>query len=82
MGSISEEILGKGIHYVDIALNEVPLFIRAGKCIPVADPAECVDEIDTDTIRLIGYEGAEYMLYADDGVHKDYDIEKNSRILK
>ena len=81
-GSISEEILGKGIHYVDIALNEVPLFIRAGKCIPVADPAECVDEIDTDTIRLIGYEGAEYMLYDDDGVHKDYDIEKNSRILK
>ena len=81
-GSISEEILGKGIHYVDIALNEVPLFIRAGKCIPVADAAECVDEIDTDTIRLIGYEGAEYMLYDDDGVHKDYDLEKNCRILK
>ena len=81
-GSISEEALGKGIHYVDIALNEVPLFIRSGRCIPVADAAECVDEINMDTIRLIGYDGAEYMLYDDDGVHKDYDIEKNCRILK
>lgn len=81
-GTISKEILGKGIHYVDIALNEVPLFIRCGRCIPVADAAECVDEIDMDTIRLIGYEGAEYVLYDDDGVHKDYDVEKNCRILK
>ena len=81
-GSISEEVLGKGIHYVDIALNEVPLFIRSGRCIPVADAAEYVDEIDMDTIRLIGYEGAEYVLYDDDGVHKDYDMEKNCRVLK
>ena len=81
-GSISEEVLEKGIHYVDIALNEVPLFIRSGRCIPVADAAECVDEINMDTIRLIGYDGAEYVLYDDDGVHKDYDMEKNCRILK
>lgn len=81
-GSISEEVLGKGIHYVDIALNEVPLFIRSGRCIPVVDAAECVDEIDMDTLRLIGYEGAGYVLYDDDGVHKDYDMEKNCRILK
>ena len=81
-GSISEEVLEKGIHYVDIALNEVPLFIRSGRCIPVADAAECVDEINMDTIRLIGYDGAEYVLYDDDGVHKDYDMEKNCRILR
>ena len=67
---------------VDIALNEVPLFIRSGRCIPVADAAEYVDEIDMDSIRLIGYEGAEYVLYDDDGVHKDYDMEKNCRVLK
>ena len=81
-GSISDEVLEKGIHYVDIALNEVPLFIRSGRCIPVADAAECVDEINMDTIRLIGYDGAEYVLYDDDGVHKDYDMEKNCRILR
>ena len=81
-GTISEEILGKGIHYVEIALNEVPLFIRAGKCIPVADPAQCVDKIDMGTIRMLGYEGAEYLLYDDDGVHKDYDLDRNCRVLQ
>ena len=81
-GTISEEILGQGIHYVDIALNEVPLFIRKGKCIPVAATAECVDEIDTEHLRMIGYDEAEYVLYDDDGVHKDYDNKKNYRTLK
>ena len=32
-GTIFEEVLTKGHHYVEIALNEVPLFIRSGKCI-------------------------------------------------
>ena len=81
-GSISEEILDKGIHYVEIALNEAALFIRSGKCIPVADAAEYVDGIDMDSIRMIGYEGAGYVLYDDDGVHKDYDNEANYRTLK
>ena len=81
-GSISEEILDKGIHYVEIALNEAALFIRSGKCIPVADAAEYVDAIDMDSIRMIGYEGAGYVLYDDDGVHKDYDNEANYRTLK
>ena len=30
---------------MDVALNEVPLFIRSGKCIPVAEAAECVKDI-------------------------------------
>ena len=81
-GTIGEQILGQGIHYVDIALNEVPLFIRKGKCIPVADTAECVDEIDTEHLRMIGYDGAEYILYEDDGVHKDYGNKKNYRTLE
>lgn len=81
-GTISEEILAKGVHYVDVALNEVPLFIRKGKCIPVADPAECVEQIDMESIRMIGYDGAEYELYDDDGIHKDYENAGNYRILK
>lgn len=81
-GSISEEVLDKGIHYVDVALNEVPLFIRKDRCIPVADAAECVDNVDNSTLKMIGYPGSEYKLYDDDGTHKDYNIEKNCRILK
>lgn len=80
-GTISEKILGQGVHYVDIALNEVPLFIRKGKCIPVVDAAECVDKIDMEHLQMLGYGGAEYLLYDDDGVHKDYDNKKNYRTL-
>ena len=69
-GSIHEEILEKGHHYVEVALNEVPLFIRKGKCIPVADVAESVSRIREDSIQYVGYEGASYELYEDDGVSR------------
>ncbi|MDE7417372.1 MAG: alpha-glucosidase [Lachnospiraceae bacterium] len=59
-GKIYEEILNRGTHYIEVALNEVPLFIRKGKCIPVVDVAENVDAIDMDTVRYLGYDGAEY----------------------
>ena len=81
-GTIFEEILAKGIHRIDVALNEIALFIRSGKCIPVADAAECVDSIDYGTIRMYGYEGAEYTLYNDDGIHKDYDNKENYTVLR
>ena len=80
-GSISEEVLAKGIHYVDVALNEVPLFIRSGKCIPVAEVAECVKDIDTEHLQLIGYKNSSYTMYEDDGIHKDYDKEENYRVF-
>ena len=81
-GSISEEILEKGVHYVEVALNEVPLFIRSGKCIPVAEAAECVKDIDTSKLTMLGYEGSSYTLYEDDGVHKEYDKAENYRKLE
>ena len=80
-GTISEEILAKGVHYVDVALNEVPLFIRSGKCIPLAEVAECVKDIDTEHLKMLGYEGSSYTLYEDDGIHKDYNKEENYRVL-
>ena len=67
-GSIFTEILAQGVHYTKVALNEVPLFIRKGTCIPVADAAESVAEIDTSTIQMVGYDGATYDRYDDDGV--------------
>ena len=79
--SILQELLEE-VHYVEVALNEIPLFIRKGKCIPVAEAAECVAALDTENMQLLGYEGAEYTLYEDDGVHKDYDREDNYRVLK
>ena len=81
-GSVLEEIMEKGHHYVEIALNEVPLFIRCGKCIPLAEAAESVDLLDTKHLSMLGYEGAEYVLYEDDGIGKEYDKEGNYRTLR
>ena len=67
-GHIAQEVLPAGTHFVKVALNEVPLFIRKGACIPVADPAQTVADIDPATIRMIGWPGASYDRYDDDGV--------------
>lgn len=70
-GRRTEETLEKGHHYVEVAVDEVPLFIRTGKCIPLVRAAQCVDEIDMQTMEYIGFAGAEYELYDDDGVRKN-----------
>lgn len=80
-GTLKEEILPKGHHYIPVPLNVVPLFIRYGKCIPLADTAECVAELDTDHMELIGYTGCSYVLYEDDGYTRTYDLKTGSRIL-
>ncbi len=59
-GSLYEEILSQGTHYVEVALNEVPLFVRKDRCIPVVDAAQNVDAIDMGTVRYVGYGGAVY----------------------
>lgn len=81
-GSLYEEILPAGHHYVKIALNEVPLFIRQGRCIPLAAPAEYEAALDTAHMTLAGYPDSEYVLYEDDGVCKDYENPSNYRTLK
>lgn len=48
------EVLAKGHHYVEVALSEVPVFIRKGKRIPVVKAAECVEKLDTEHVEYIG----------------------------
>ena len=81
-GSIYTEKMEKGSHYISVTLNEVPLFIRENKCIPLATKAESTADIDEDNLTLIGYDGAEYRLYNDDGIHKDYDNKSHYNTLK
>jgi alpha-glucosidase len=81
-GQLTQEVLEKGHHYIEVALNEVPMFIRSGKCIPLADAAQSVEELNTEKLTMIGYEGAQYTLYEDDGTHKDYDNAANYKTLR
>ncbi len=80
-GCYTHEILEKGHHFVEVALDEVPLFIREGRCIPIVKAARCVEELDTGRPEMIGFEGAEYVLYEDDGVTKEYEKEGHYRKL-
>ncbi len=80
-GEYSEEYLPRGHHYVEIAIDEVPLFIRKGRCIPLVKAAQCMEELDTEHMEIIGFENARYTLYEDDGIHKDYDDPANYRVL-
>lgn len=46
--------LEKGIHYVEVALNEVPLFIKKGKKIPLCKSALTTAELDVNSLEYVG----------------------------
>lgn len=48
------EKMTKGTHYIEIALNEVPLFIKNGKKIPLCNPAMRTSQLDTENLEYIG----------------------------
>ena len=69
----------KGHHYIPVALDEVLIFIRPGKILPLAKEANNVSKIDTTKLTLFTYgdSNATYQLYKDDGYTKDIDFEQN-----
>lgn len=67
------EIMPKGHHYVKANLDEVVFFIRNGKAIPMGEPVNNTSELKVDTYKLdgdslLGFEGATYSIYEDDGI--------------
>lgn len=51
---VQTQTLKKGVHYVKIALNEVPLFLKKGKTIPLCKPALRTRDLDMDAVTFIG----------------------------
>ncbi len=49
------EVLEKGDHYIKVGLNEVPVFIRPGKELPLGKPARQVDKIDMNDLEIIRF---------------------------
>jgi alpha-glucosidase len=77
----SSEVLEKGHHYVDVALNEVLIFVKKGKMLPLAvlkENTHSTGDIDEENCEWIAFadetvdSAVEYMLYTDDGVSKSY----------
>ena len=49
------EVLAKGDHYVKAALNEVLVFIRPGKELPLAKPARQAEKVDMKDLKVIKF---------------------------
>ena len=50
---VEKQELKKGLHYVKVALNEVPLFIKKGKSIPLCKPAMRTRDLKWDNVSVV-----------------------------
>lgn len=66
-GRITQEVLPAGTHFVKVALNEVPCSSAKAPA-SGGGPRPDGGDIDPATIRMIGWPGASYDRYDDDGV--------------
>ncbi len=75
--------MDKGHHWIDLKMNEFPLFIRKGQVIPLAKGAECVAQVDSKHLTLLGWltHGTAFTLYDDDGESAQIDFEKGLTLV-
>ncbi len=71
------KVMAQGHHYVDIALNEVVIFVKKGKMLPLAvldEQVKSICDMKDGQYEWIGFAqpSAEYVLYEDDGITKQY----------
>lgn len=75
--------LQAGHHYIDVALDEVILFIRPGKILPMAESALTVKQVEESILTLYccGEESSSYELYQDDGFTTEFTLEGRTRTI-
>ncbi len=73
----------KGNHWIDLEMNEFPLFIKKGQVIPLAKGAECVAQVDATKLTLLGWleHGTAFTLYDDDGESTAIDLDKGLTLI-
>ena len=79
----TSEVLPAGHHYIDVALHEVPIFIREHHILPLADVAENSATLNTDKLTLLTFGQGEssYTLYEDDGYSKDFTAPEHFKTI-
>ena len=78
-GSFHTSRMEKGFHEIHVRPNQVVFFIRKDCMVPIAEDAEHVEQVDLQTVTLLG-DGNQYEQYLDDGQTKQYG-EEHIRIL-
>ena len=83
-GNIQQSEISAGDHYIQVALNEVVMFVKKGCVIPVGKPAQNSDKLDYENLELIGDVSSKafYSLYKDDGYTTQIDLDKNTKQIK
>jgi len=76
--------LPKGDHYLELKLDEFPLFVRRGRFIPLSPGAEYTDALPEGVFTPLGWdaEDAEYQLYTDDGISPNPVLEEHLQSLR
>lgn len=71
---INLEVKQKGFNYIDVDIDQIPLFIRKNKILLIGNHAPNVEAIDNSEITLIAFvdQEAKYSLYDDDGTTNNY----------
>lgn len=84
-GTMEEEILDAGHHYVNISLTDVVVFVRPNHLIPMSSGGQCVEDVDFEKLQYISYiENGEavYEYYHDNGYEKDYENPEHIRVIR
>lgn len=63
-------------------IGQIPLFVKSGTLLPLAEPVECIkpDTCFDVTVNVIGGGPANFTLYEDDGLTMDYAKGEQNRI--
>lgn len=78
-----EKISGGRELTVTNGVTQIPLFVKNGTLLPLAEPVEHIQP-DTDfdiTVNLVGNKPADFTLYEDDGVTGNYAQGEQNRVL-
>lgn len=77
-GNLSFEVCNEGDRFFYYSLEETLFFVRKNKILPLVEPAKKVKDLSLEELNLVSFvdKQAEYILYDDDGVTKEY---KNSK---
>lgn len=64
--------LEAGHHYVDVALQEVLIFVRKDHFLILGESAQHIEQVSTSNFQYLGLEGTtgEYILYLDEKTHE------------
>ncbi|WP_432667542.1 glycoside hydrolase family 31 protein [Wukongibacter baidiensis] len=77
------EVMDKGHHFIDIDINETPLFVRKNKMIIFGNHANNVDKLETLEMNIVAFvdNRAVYTYYDDDGMTYNFNQGVYSEII-